>query len=388
MSNTSGHDFGFGANRPLPMKGSFYVNYSQSSANTDFLGENITSSNYTTGTENSGANFHPLEKLSVFFNQSYTNNLSGYLDQNLINTGTVQTPFSLGSGSNSLTFGGGAGYQFTNFLSAQAQVTHYDQYYFGQSYTGTFLSGTVNYTRRLLNMFTFSAGIVESANGQGSNAVGFVGNVNYFRRIKGWETSGTFSYAQNVQTLLVTYTTSYYNYTARLRRRLPRGWAWTASYGASHSGLTDQSGSTNHSESYSTSLSSRMFALTGNYTQASGESILTSAGLVPLPPTPGIPESDLIVFGGDSYGAGISATPLRHLTISGAYSRALSNTLSDSISSRNNTEIINAQLQYHLRRIGLLAGYTKFTQGISATGFAPGSSNSFFVGVSRWFNLF
>ena len=41
-------------------------------------------------------------------------------------------------------------------------------------------------------MFSFSAGVVESSNGQGSNAVGFVGNLNYFHRIKGWETSGIF----------------------------------------------------------------------------------------------------------------------------------------------------------------------------------------------------
>ena len=44
--------------------------------------------------------------------------------------------------------------------------------------------------------------------------MGFVGNVNFFHSIKGWQTSGVFSYAQNVQSLLVTYTTSYYNYSA------------------------------------------------------------------------------------------------------------------------------------------------------------------------------
>ena len=104
-------------------------------------------------------------------------------------------------------------------------------------------------------MFTFSAGVVEESNGQGSNSVGFIGNVNYFHRIKGWETSGSFSYAQNVQSVLVTYTTSYYNYSGRLHRRFGHGLAWIASFNGSHSGLTNQPGSNNDSKSYSTSFS-------------------------------------------------------------------------------------------------------------------------------------
>ena len=105
--------------------------------------------------------------------------------------------------------------------------------------------------------------------------------------------------------------------------------AWIATYSGSRSGLTNQAGTDNHSESYSTSISSRRFTVTGNYTKANGQSILTSAGLVSLPPTPGMPASNLILFNGDSYGGGFSATPVRRLTISGSYSRAISNTLSE-----------------------------------------------------------
>jgi hypothetical protein len=388
VSNTNGHDFGFGANRNLPLNGSFYANYNRSEAATDFQGTQDTSTNYTTSTETTGATFHPTQKLSLFSNESYTDNLSGYLNQTLISSGTVQTPIALGSGSRSLQLGGGASYQFTNFLSTQAQATYYDQYYFDKSYTGTYISGTVNFNRRLFDMFTFSAGVVEESNGQGSNSVGFVGNVNYFHRIAGWETSGSFSYAQNVQSILVTYTTSYYSYTARVRRRLGHGWSWIGVYNGSRTGLTQQPGDGSNSRGYSTSLSSRLFTVTGNYTRSAGESILTSAGLVLLPPTPGVPASNLILYNGDSYSGGISATPVRRLTISGTFSRALSNTLSDVTNSRNNTEFFNAQVQYHLRRIGLLAGFTRFTQGISASGVAPGTANSYFIGVSRWFDFF
>lgn len=388
VANTSGHDFGFGANHNLPLHGSFYANYNRSTATTDFTGQTDSSTSYTTGTETSGVSFHPTTKLSVFSNESYTDNLSGFLTQSLVSSGTVQSPIDLGSGSNSLQVGGGAAYQFTNFLSAQTQATYYDQYYFGKSYTGTFVSGTVNYARRIFDMFTFSGGVVEESNGQGSNSVGLVGNVNYFHRIQGWETSGSFSYAQNVQSVLITYTTSYYNYTTRARRRLSARLSWIGAFNGSHTGLTNQPGSGNHSNGYSSSLSSRKFTITGNYTESTGESILTSVGLVLVPSAPGVPASNLILYNGDSYGGGLSATPVRHLTISGTFSRALSNTLSEATNSRNNTEVFNGQLQYHFRRIGALAGFTRFTQGISASGIAPATANSFFVGVSRWFDIF
>jgi hypothetical protein len=44
-------------------------------------------------------------------------------------------------------------------------------------------------------------------------------------------------------------------------------------------------------------------------------------------------------------------------------------------------------MQYHLRRISLQAGYTRFDQGVSALG-APQSTTNYFVGFSRWFNFF
>ncbi len=387
VENTSGHDEGIGATHSLPINGTFYANFSRSTETSDYFGEDQNTTHFTTDSENSGATFHPTQKLSLFVNQNYTDNLSGFFSQSLIDSGAIAPLINLGSGSNSLTFGGGATYQVTHFLSTQAQATHYEQSYFGKTYTGTFASGTVNYSRRIFDMFSFSAGVVDSANGQGSNAVGLVGTVNYFHRIKHWETSGSFSYAQNVQSYLITYTNSYYNYDARLHRRFGRALQWTAGFSGTHSGLTDQPGTVDRSTSYFTSAGTSRFTLNGNFTQSSGNSVLGSYGLVLVPPTPGVPTSQLVVFNGSSYGGGISATPVRRLTLSANYSRSLSNTLAVT-SSRNNTEIINAQLQYRLRRIGLLAGYTSLTQGISAVGGPPATVNSFFIGVSRWFDLF
>jgi hypothetical protein len=386
IQDSTGHDFGFGAQHELPLHGSGYVNYNRATASSDYLsvGQNANTSSYTDSIETANATFHPTQKLSFNVTQNYTDNLTGYLTQSLAGTGVSTPGLSLGSGSHSSTLGGGATYLITNFLSTSLQATYYDQSYFGKSYTGEYVSGTVNYGKRLLDMFTLSASVIDSSNGQGDNAVGFVGNVNFFRNIGHWQTSGQFSYAQNVQTLLVTYTTSYYNYSANLHRRLGRGMTWTAAFNGSHSGLTNYQGTNSHSEGYSTSLSLRRLSINGLYTKSSGISLLGAGGPVALPPTPGL--NNFILFSGSSYGGGFSVTPLRRLVLSGSFNRALSDTLANT-TSHNNTEIYNAQLQYHLRRIGLQAGYTRFTQGISAIG-APANTTSYFAGITRWFDFF
>ena len=387
VQNSTGNDVGFGAQHPLPLHGQFFVNYSRSSAATSYFsdtGLNSNRSSYTDDIVTTGASFHPTQKLSLNVTENYTSNLNGFLSQSVSGTGTAQPGLSLGTGAHSSTVGGGVTYQFTNNLSATSQATYYDQVYFGKDYTGTYLSGTVNYGKRLLDMFTFSASVIDSSNGQGTNALGFVGNVNFFHSIKGFQTSGVFTYAQNVQTLLVTYTTSYYSYSANMHRRLPAGLQWTAAFNGTHSGLTNYQGTSSRGEGYSTSFGSRKFNLTGNYTQATGISLLGAGGFVPVTATPGV--TDFITFGGTSYGGGISVTPLRRLVLAGNFNRAISNTVGQTIS-HNNTEIFNAQLQYHLRRIGVQAGYTRFTQGISAVG-APANTTSYFVGISRWFDFF
>ena len=143
----------------------------------------------------------------------------------------------------------------------------------------------------------------------------------------------------------------------------------------------------NQSLGFSTSLSLRLMALNANYVQGKGQSVLTSTGIQPIT-TPGLPPLGIIVYNGKSYGGGITLNPIPRLTIAGNYSHATSDTLSDTTFSNNKTDIVYAQLQYRLRKVSLLAGYTKFTQGISAAGTPPGSQYSFYVGVSRWLNFF
>src|SRR5208337_2268919 len=186
VQESSGHDLGFGAQHALPEHGSFSVTYNRASASSDYQsngGQSTAASSYTDSMETANASFHPTQKLSWNVSQNYTDNLSGYLAQNLGSGGAPVPGLNLGSGSYSSTLGGGAIYQFTSSLSASALATYYSQHYFGASYSGEYLSGTVNYGKRLFDMFTFSLSVVDSSSGLGSNALGFMGNVNFFHRI-------------------------------------------------------------------------------------------------------------------------------------------------------------------------------------------------------------
>jgi hypothetical protein len=389
LQDSSSNNVGVGAQHALPLHGQFYANYTRTSSDSSYFsgsGQATNSSNYVDNIENAGASFHPTQKLSLNFAENYTSNLSGYLAQSLSPNGPPVPGVNLGTGSHSTTLTGGAGYQFTNYLAGSVNATHYDQFYFGNDYTGTFISGNLACSRKLLNTFSFSGSVVDSTRADGDNALGFITNVNAFRRVKGWQLSGNFSYAQNVQTLLVTYTTSYYNYSANARRRLSQGLNWVAAFNGTHSGIQQYQGSTSHSEGYSTSLGMRTLTITANYTNSSGVSLMGSSVLVPINPTPGL-NTNFVTFSGSSWGGGLSITPIRRLVLSGAFSRAISHTDGSAVFSQNDNEIFNAQMQYHIRRIGLQAGYTRFTQGISAVGL-PATSSSYFVGFTRWFDFF
>jgi hypothetical protein len=325
-------------------------------------------------------------KLGLFVNQNYTSNLNGFIYQNIANTGGGVPLNQLDSTTNSSTLSTGANYNFTKNLYGQAQITYFDQTYFGQTYQGSYLTGTVGYGKRILNTFTFSGSVIESSNKFANNSLGFIANLNGFHRIGLWEVSGGLSYAQNVQTLLVTYTTSYYNYNANVHRRLGRGMQWTGAFTGNHSGFSQDAGTVNSSEGFTTSLSVRRLAFNANYIQSRGQALLTSTGIQPIN-TPGLINVGQIVYNGKSYGAGLSLTPLPRLSISGNYSHATSDTLSNSYLSNNKTDIFYGQMQYRLRKISLLAGYTKFGQAISGVN-GTGNEYSYFIGVTRSFNFF
>jgi predicted porin len=200
--------------------------------------------------------------------------------------------------------------------------------------------------------------------------------------------NGSFNYSQNVETLLVTYMNSSFSYSGSARKRWKQV-NFSASASASRTGLTEDPGSVSSSQSYNTSIGfGSLLSATAGYSKSSGQAIATGSGLVPIPIPPVVPNSDISLYGGDSYSISLSSTPLKNLGLSASYSNSNSNSSTNSVNSQNTSNQFNALAQYHVRKIFLLSGYSRLQQGFSATGTAPQVISSFYVGVSRWFNFF
>ena len=141
--------------------------------------------------------------------------------------------------------------------------------------------------------------------------LGFNTNPNYNRRIGLWQVGGYFNYAQNVQTLLVTYTSSFYNFSGNVARRFGRFY-WNANAGGGRTGLSAVPGSSSSSESFGTSFGTSRLSFSGNYNKSNGNALAGGNGLMPTPLPPILPPSLLVLYGGQSYAVyrvGLAHTP-------------------------------------------------------------------------------
>ena len=192
-----------------------------------------------------------------------------------------------------------------------------------------------------------------------------------------------------MQTLLITYTSSFYGYGGNLRRRWGR-FGWTGGASVNKTGLTVQAGTASTGESFNTSVGySNWINLTGTYSKSDGTGIETGAGLISTPtPQPVLNPTDLILYGSKSYSFGLSSNPKRRLTVAASWARAYGNSNVVGIVSWNNTEMINAQFQYQFRKMYMTGGYSRLNQGFSVSATGPEKISAFYIGVSRWFNFF
>ena len=414
-SNSDSTNYSLSVSHPLPWKGSFSGGFNRTNLNSDYLGYTFDG---TIDRFGGSAGFHPTQKWSFSVGADYTDNFSGSLWQAIVpgassssnnGSGTATSSLTAGSsaaGDGSTTSGGvttaqqslqsssawnmlfNTSYSFAPNLQAQGAIERRQQYYSGVNYGSTMYSGGMFYQRQIMGGYLGSSfSLIENTlDGSSQNSLGFNATVNYNRQIRGWQVGGYFNYAQNVQTLLVTYLNSYYNYSGNISHRFGR-LNWTASGGASRSGLSSLPGSANSGESFSTSLGTNRLGLAGTYSKSNGNSLAGGGGLNPIPIPPIIPPSLLVLYGGESYGATLSGSPVRHMTASASWVKSKSNLSNLGVMSWNNYQSQNAYLQYQFRQMGINGGYTRLVQGFSASGTAPASVSSFYIGVYRWFNF-
>lgn len=386
-SASSSSSVGLLASHLLPLSGNFSASWNRTTFNNASDGG---SSDGVTSTTDAMATINPTTRLNLFGEIRYTDNLAGAVQQTLLNGGGGPIILIGGGKSHSFGLNGFANYALGRGFMLRGRVSRQSQFFNGRSYDFTQYGGTVSYsyTRPLFGLLYFSFGMVDNAQETGNSGLAFTGNVGMQRRFGGWETSADFSYSQNVQTLVATYTTNTITYGSYIRRRLNNYTYWSATYRGANSGLLQDQSSNSRSNLVSSSLGWRRYTFTGNYAKSHGRTILTPSGFLNPSPVPGILPDELTLFDGSSYSLGAGAAPLRKMYVTFNYTKAESNTLSNIRNSVNDTERYYGRLDYNLRKLVLRAGYTRAYQSISASGTPPATINTYFIGVSRWFNLF
>jgi hypothetical protein len=385
-SNAQSSGYGFNVSHAIPFRGSASAGVNRSVVHDDFAGYRFDG---TIDTASVSAGMQPTNKLHLSMSANYSDNLAGVLYQAAAESGApIQQP-QQGSHATDLT--GSLSYLLLPNLQSQAYVDRRVQTFLGESFGANAYGGGLSYSRGLFGgSFSGSVFLTENTvDGSDVNTLGFNTSASYSHRVHDWFLVGSFSYAQNVQTLLITYMTSYYHYSGNVRRRVGKQFTWTGSGEFTHSGLTTQAGTRNSSQSYSTGIGyGQWITLNGNYASSSGNALQLGSGLTTTPLPPIIPSNLLILYSGTSYGFGLGTSPISRLTIGAGFSKGNSDTFAAAVGSSNSTQQFNTVFHYRFRKMEVNGGYSRLMQGFSASGLPPARVSSFYAGVSRWFNFF
>jgi hypothetical protein len=392
-TNTGSNMFFLGIGHALPWHGNFSASGSHMKLDEDFT-NTASTYNYNTSidTLTSGMSFAPVDHLNVGVDGYYTDNLLGTLQNTLLASGVTAPATQPQLGSHDLTLTGNANYVMpAEHLFFHGMVERMQQTLVGYTIASDVYNGEMGYANRFWGgQFNGTLGLTRSSvSTTGETLLGLNTSINYVHSIRKWTVGGGFAYSQDTQTVLVGYTTSGYSYNGSVSRRIGRRSYWGAYASGARSLLTGEPGTANASQSYSTSLSVRRFSVNGSYSNSSGNSLLTPTGLVTTPiPLPVVNPAAVVLFNGKSYSGGLGAQPIRGLTLTANYTKALSTTNSNSIQSSNNDQILFCLMTYAVRKLTFTAGYSQLIQGFSVTGLPATRENSFYVGISRWFNFF
>jgi hypothetical protein len=378
--------YGFNVSHQLPLRGSFSSGFNRSDYSSSYLGSSSTGA---IDTVNTNAAVRPTDKLSISASANYSDNLSGQLIQSVVAAGGVVPGINSNQSSDSLDLMTVASYTFRPNLQGSGFAERRTQSFLGQNYGVNSYGGSATYGHTVLDGNLNAALTVtdNTTDNTGENTMGLSTNANYSTQLLGWRINGSFGYAQNVQTLLITYMNSFYNYSGNATKRWGR-FSLGAGANASRTGLTQQAGTLSSSQSYNASLSySPVLTATGSYSKSNGQALVTGAGLVPISP-PIVPSSLISLYGGNSYSFGLASSPVKKLTIAATYAKSSTNMANSTASSSNQNSQYNALIQYQIRKMTFNSGYARLQQGFSQSGTKPEVISSYYMGISRWFNFF
>jgi hypothetical protein len=384
--NSDNSGYGFNVSHRLPMRGGFSSGFSHSEFGTAVLG---TSFNGSVNLITASAGIQPNDKLHLGVGTTYSSSLSGQLFESEVAAGAVVPGQNLNSDSHGFDVTGTASYSINKKLQAEVDVERREQRFLGDNLGSNSYSGSLVYTTGFLGGNFNAAGSIRdnTLDGSSQNSLGFSVSSNYTRRINDWVLNGSVNYAQNVQTQIITYMSSFYNYSGNIRRRWGK-FSWSAGGGAGRTGLTTQSGTMNTNESFTSGIGySRYLTLSGSYSKSSGNGIQTATGIVQNPVLLPV-TSSAILFSGDSYSFGLGSNPIKKFTLSASYARGNSLASVNSLATSTTMIQYNGLFQYQVRKLYLTGGYSRLQQEFNTQTAGPAVISSFYIGLSRWFNFF
>ena len=280
-TNSSSNSYGATVQHALPLAGTFGVQWNHLDYNYDYADSFATKGSGGSNVLNGNASFHPTNKLGVSFIADYNDSLLGSVPEPALNGGAALNMVTLGTFRSEL-LGSDVYYQLLKNLGVHGDITHVHQTFLGHSYDATqfFGGANFNFSHSLLKGLSFSLGVVDTVQQTDNTGVGIVGTVNYTRKFSGWDVTANFSYAQNVQTVMLVYTTSSYTYMGSVRRRLSDRTYFMAGYSGAHSGITANSGTTSSAQRVWTTFMHRGYTLNTFYNDSRGQAILDRKSVV------------------------------------------------------------------------------------------------------------
>lgn len=376
------------ATRQLPfLRSTISMGFSRDTYNYNLEGS---AENGTTDNANATLTMQ-LPRLPVAVYMNYTDNLFGNFEQQLASNGQAPAPVQgyVSPVSRSLSEGASTYYNLAPHTTVGVYVDHTEEYYDGQDYGLTQAGGTISFNMlKRLKGLQFVVGAEDTGTQEGNSRAGLMGSAEYRRYAGRWELETYVRYDQDVETLLVPYTTSVLTYGGSVKRTLIHDLHWVAVGTGSRSVMEQQKGDSNESESCTTMLFWKNFSVSGNYEQSKGVAILTATGLITSPvPGQDIPASNLSLFSGKSYGGSLRFNPTRTLGFSASYARSDSNSTNQLVPMNSESTTLYALATYRLRKLLFTAGAQNFRQSINTPG-APAVVTSYYFGISRWFKAF
>ena len=386
-SDSTNDSYSVGVSHGLPLHGTAQAHFN--STWYDFTSQAGNNSGSIDSLDSS-ISLSPASKLSLDGNLLYTDNLVGTLFQSVLGVGGIVVTSIPGHSSDSLGVSGDAIYSLTREMRIIGRVDHRQQAFAGNTYDSDSVGGVFSYFHALWGgRLTFVQSVSRNTlSVRNESQVGLSSSSSYSRSLHAWNVSGSFIYNRNQATALVLYTTDSYAYSGTVGRPLKRRLYWNVNAGGSKSSVSGLQGSDISTQNYATSLSMQRIGFSASYSRSTGNAIQTSTGLTPPPvPLPVLP-SLLVLFGGESYSFGAGGSPVRGLSFTATFVKTKSNANDGTLNSRNNAELGNFYTQYRFRKVNFNAGYTRILQGFSLAQVREQTVNSYYFGISRWFNFF